>query len=228
MHVFPGGRVEERDFEAVPVIGRPDSRGTRADPALSRALVVCAAREMFEETGVLLTEPSVLVPEADRARIEAGGDFGQLLLGMGAAVDACALPMWSHWVTPEIEPRRFDVRFYIAALPPGQRVCDVSGEADHVRWIRPGEALDLHSSGELPMLPPTSATLAELLPFATAADAVASATGRAIAPLLPHRYDDGSWAVIDAYDRSVIHPVTEARVISEVAGIHSVPHVGES
>lgn len=222
MHVFPGGRVEERDFAAVPLVGDPDLRGSRGEAALARALTVCAARETFEETGVLVTAPSVAATESVRAEIEAGGDFGALLEGLGVHVDAYALPMWTHWVTPEIEPKRFDVRFYVAVVPPGQRVRDVSGESDHVQWIRPADALVLHAAGDLPMLPPTSVTLSELTSFTCAADVVAHATDRTILPLLPHRDDDGRWSIIDAYDRSVIHPVTQARTISEVEGIHAV------
>lgn len=219
MHVFPGGRVEDRDFGDVPVSGEPDLRGASGDAALARALTVCAARETFEETGVLLTAPSAVADEECRADIESGGDFAALLRGLAAQVDAPALPMWAHWVTPEIESKRFDVRFFVAAVPAGQSVRDVSGEADHVCWIRPADALALHAAGELPMLPPTSATLAELTAFGSADAAVSHAVHRTVEPLLPHRADDGSWSIIHAYDRSVIHPVTEARIISEVAGV---------
>jgi 8-oxo-dGTP pyrophosphatase MutT (NUDIX family) len=214
MYVFPGGRVEDRDYGDVPVSGAPDLRGASGD-----AVLVCAARETFEETGVLITTPSAVANESSRTEIESGGDFASLLRGLSARVDARALPMWAHWVTPEIESKRFDVRFYVAAVPAGQSVRDVSGEADHVRWIRPADALALHAAGELPMLPPTSATLADLEVFGSAAAAVAHAVHRTVEPLLPHRAADGRWSIIHAYDRSVIHPVTEARIISEVAGV---------
>lgn len=219
MHVFPGGAVEERDFAAIPMRGTADARGTRDDDALGRALLVCAIRETLEETGVLIACGEVAVDEEQRLAVEAGAGLSDVAISNGVHIAASQVPLWSHWVTPEIESRRFDVRFYVARLPEGQATRSAFGEADHVRWITPRKALQLHGQGELPMLPPTSATLAELADFSDVAAVLAHAPTRLIAPLLPHRAQDGSWSIVDAYTREVIHPVTEDRVISEVSGI---------
>ncbi len=45
---------------------------------------------------------------------------------------------FAHWITPEVEPQRFDTRFFVAALPAGQVCRDVGGEADPRLWVRPG------------------------------------------------------------------------------------------
>src|SRR5207249_4547086 len=74
---------------------------------------------------------------------------------------------WAHWITPELEPKRFDTRFFVAALPTGQRTRDVGGEADRVAWVRPGDALAAADSGAMGMLPPTAFTLSELAPYET-------------------------------------------------------------
>ena len=50
------------------------------------------------------------------------------------------LVAWAHWITPEFEPRRYDTRFFVAALPAGQRTRDVSGEADRVAWMTAADA----------------------------------------------------------------------------------------
>src|SRR4029453_14718184 len=65
---------------------------------------------------------------------------------------------WAHWVTPAGEPRRYDTRFFIAALPPGQVTRDVTSEADVVEWVRPADAIAQAAAGERLMMPPTIAT----------------------------------------------------------------------
>ncbi len=58
-HAFPGGKLDPEDY-AVQVAGAPD-----ADAA---ALVACATRELFEETGILVAEgAALLAPEARAA-----------------------------------------------------------------------------------------------------------------------------------------------------------------
>ena len=76
----------------------------------------------------------------------------------------------SRWVTPAGYPRRFDVRFFAAALPTGARVSLATDEvADH-RWIRPADALAALARGELPMWLPTTVTLQQLAHAASFAD----------------------------------------------------------
>lgn len=75
---------------------------------------------------------------------------------------------------PKIEPKRYDTRFFVAAMPRGQRARDVSTEADQVAWVRPAEAAERAAKGEWMMLPPTIATLAELAAFDTVADVLAA------------------------------------------------------
>jgi len=66
---------------------------------------------------------------------------------------------WGRWITPEFEPRRFDTYFFLARLPDGQRTRRSGGEATHDVWLPPAATTDL------PMLPPTRVTLAELAQF---------------------------------------------------------------
>ena len=137
-------------------------------------------------------------------------------------MDPGVLPLWTHWVTPEIESKRYDVRFYVAAVPPGQHARDVSGEADHVRWMTPGAALGDYAQGRLPMLPPTVATLADLAPLPDAASVLASAAARDVRPLMPRpRLDERgaiAWDVIDVRDGSVVLRLPSEPAGSEVAG----------
>ncbi len=199
MTAFPGGSVDPADaLTEVPWAGRPPSAwATRlgTDEAPARALVCAAVRETFEESGVLLAgaAPGEVVAdvsgeqwEAERVSLEQHTQsLSQLLSSRRLLLQADLLRAWSHWITPEAEPRRFDTRFFVAALPTGQATRHVGGEADRVRWMRPADAVAAHARGDLPMLPPTAVTLDELSSYPDAAAVLAAADERRIAPILP-------------------------------------------
>ena len=200
MYVFPGGSVDPRD-EALPDdawVGPAPAQWApllNADEGLAKALVCAAVRETFEESGVLLagSDAGAVVAdttaddwEADRlALIDRTLSFAALLDRRGLVLRADLLRPWAHWITPEVEPRRYDTRFFVAALPDGQRTRDVGGEADLVTWERPADALAAADRGELGMLPPTAFTLNELSTFGTVADVLAAGDARDIRPVLP-------------------------------------------
>ncbi len=204
MHVFPGGSVDPRDADLFPAwVGPSPARWADwlgCDEALAQALVCAAVRETFEESGVLLAgpagQPHELVPdttsadwEADRlALLDRSLALADLMASRDLALRADLLRPWAHWVTPEFEPKRFDTRFFVAALPPGQRTRDVGGEADHVAWHAVPDAVRGYESGSLAMLPPTAATLRELSTYADQAS-VLSAT-RSLTRLLPRPVPD--------------------------------------
>jgi 8-oxo-dGTP pyrophosphatase MutT (NUDIX family) len=92
---------------------------------------------------------------------------------------------WARWITPEIEPRRYDTWFYLAAMPADQEAIDISGETDLAEWSTPQQALTAERSGLIKMLPPTMSILIELADLATVAEAIDQATDRRIEPVLP-------------------------------------------
>ena len=84
------------------------------------------------------------------------------------------LTIWAHWITPEIETRRYDTWFFAAALPEGQ-VARVDGsEGVAGAWFRPSDALDRYEQGALALAPPTLRTLQELAPYRTVAEALSA------------------------------------------------------
>jgi 8-oxo-dGTP pyrophosphatase MutT (NUDIX family) len=198
MTVFPGGAVDRRDADAaVGWVGPPVADWTGpfdADEALARALLCAAVRETFEESGVLLAGPSADEVtatdgpdwEADRAGLERR-DFSlaELLARRGLRLRADLLRPWAHWITPPQESvrRRYDTRFFVAALPAGQRTREVTSEADVVEWVRPADALDQLGRGERPMMPPTIVTLEEIAAYGSVAEVLAA--GRRLAPIQP-------------------------------------------
>ena len=200
MHVFPGGSIDPRDevLDEASWVGPSPSRWgglLTADVQLATALVCAAVRETFEESGVLLAGASadeVVADtsgddwEADRlALLDRSLSFAELLDRRGLVLRADLLRPWAHWITPEAEPRRYDTRFFVAALPEGQRTRDVGGEADRVVWMRPRAALDAYEAGELGLMPPTAFTLMELSAFDGVAGVLAAGDARDVQPVLP-------------------------------------------
>ncbi len=196
-YVFPGGSVDQRDADEEVAWTGPDpehwGQVFDAPPELARALVCAAVRETFEESGVLLAGPSADTVvedttgadwEVDRqALLDRSLSLGELLARRNLILRADLLRPWSRWITPAVERRRFDARFFAAALPAGQRTRDVGGEAAAVQWIAPAAALDAGRAGEIQLWLPTAMTLAELAEYADA-DAALRAE-REVRPLLP-------------------------------------------
>ena len=206
MHVFPGGSVDARD-EGLPAGGDDWSgpappqwaRQLRCDEGLAVALVRAAVRETFEESGILLAGPSpdeVVADttgpdwETDRvALIERSLSFTEMLSSRGLVLRTDLLRVWAHWITPEFEPRRFDTRFFVAAVPEGQRTRDVGGEADRVVWMAVADAVARYEKGTLPMLPPTVLTLRELSSYPDLASVLGAE--HVVEPLMPRAVVDG-------------------------------------
>jgi 8-oxo-dGTP pyrophosphatase MutT (NUDIX family) len=175
--VFPGGAVDARDADEQIDWSGPDpaewGRVFAASPELARALVCAAVRETFEESGVLLAGPSagsVVADttsddwEADRAALlDRSLSLAELLHRRRLVLRADLLRPWSRWITPAVEERRYDARFFAARLPSGQRTRDVGGEAAAVTWIAPGDALAAGRRREIELWPPTAVSLAELV-----------------------------------------------------------------
>jgi 8-oxo-dGTP pyrophosphatase MutT (NUDIX family) len=208
-YVFPGGSVDARDADTEVGWAGPDAAGwgrlLDAPPELARVLVCAAVRETFEESGVLLAgEAAGTVGstagqawEAGRAALLAGAtSLAGLLAGRRLVLRSDLLRPWSRWITPVTEERRYDTRFFAAALPPGQQARDVSGEADRAGWFRPDEALAAARRGEIMLFPPTAVTLGEL---AACGDVPAAlAARRRITALIPEVFvaDGAVWLTV--------------------------------
>ncbi|QLJ05755.1 NUDIX hydrolase [Streptomyces sp. NEAU-sy36] len=196
-YAYPGGGVDPRDDDTRIRWAGP----TRAwwaerlgvDEAGAQAVVCAAVRETYEEAGVLLAGPGpdTVVGdttgadwEADRAALVARElSFAEFLRRRGLVLRSDLLGAWARWITPEFEARRYDTWFFVAALPKGQRTRNASTEADRTVWTRPAEAAAGYDRGELLMMPPTIAALRELLPYGTAAEALAAAGARDLTPV---------------------------------------------
>lgn len=175
--VFPGGGVDPADDGARCSWIGPDEEvwarrmGTSADVA--RRVVTAAARELFEECGVLLAgdERGVCSLDAsepawaeERRRLASHEtSLADVLKRHGLALRADLLGLRSHWLTPEFEPRRYDTYFFAALAPTGQEPDSRTSEADRAGWVDPQAMFDRAAQGSVRLVPPTAYNLAHLL-----------------------------------------------------------------
>jgi 8-oxo-dGTP pyrophosphatase MutT (NUDIX family) len=202
MYVFPGGKAQASDRDVEDWVGpSAEAWGKRfgCDADTARGLVVAAVRETFEESGILLAGPDAdtvvsdtSAPDMQAARLALeNGEYGfaEFLAEQGLVLRADLLGAWSHWITPEFEPRRYDTRFFVAALPEGQVVGELPGEADRALWAPMAKVLESVDSGKAMMLPPTAITCREVSGF-TAATILTASAEREIKTVAPYLVDD--------------------------------------
>jgi 8-oxo-dGTP pyrophosphatase MutT (NUDIX family) len=80
----------------------------------------------------------------------------------GIDLDVGALVPFAHWTPDRSSPhRRFATWFFVAAASTAPVVVDGGEIVDHV-WVRAADALELHATGEVELLPPTWVTLFDL------------------------------------------------------------------
>lgn len=207
--VFPGGGVDATDVDArCPWIGPGEEAwarrmGTSADVA--RRVVTAAAREVFEECGVLLAgdERGVCAVDAsepawaeERRRL-AGHEvsFADVLSRHGLALRSDLLGLRSHWLTPVFEPRRYDTYFFAALAPAGQDPDSRTTEADGAGWVDPRLMLERGAVGAVRLVPPTAYNLAHLA-NAPSAGAFVAGVEHASRVMLEPAVRDGGKAVL--------------------------------
>lgn len=219
--VFPGGKLDDEDRGdrlLARTAGR-DPEGARAalgesgDPRHAVGLFVAALRETFEEAGVLLADGADPVALADaRAELAAGADFGTVVEKLEVELRLDRLVPWARWVTPAVEPRRYDTRFFVAVAPPEQEADHDRHETTEAAWLTPQGALDRELAGEIQLPPPTMRTLEELATLGTTAEVMAHAASRTPPFVDPVFLDeDGSWVL--ALPGDPRHPTAERAVM---------------
>lgn len=187
-HVFPGGAVEARDAHAAVadvVEGLDDTTASAilGVDAGGLAFWVAAVRECFEEAGILLAggehghidddHPALAEPVSLRADIESGRlDLIDHLTDHGLRLRLDQVSYVARWITPEESPRRYDTRFFAAAMPPAQQASADDWEAVSSRWWRPSDALAGWQAGQLHLIEPTVSSLRLLTTFTGAHDAL--------------------------------------------------------
>jgi 8-oxo-dGTP pyrophosphatase MutT (NUDIX family) len=215
-YVFPGGAVDDHDrHENLDAVcrGRSDAEASAQLGVDSGGLAywVAAIRECFEEAGVLLayhrsggvmrlSKPATkdrfalhrLAVDSGQRRLVEICEDEQLQL----AVDC--MYYFSHWITPEGAPRRYDTRFFVARAPEAQVPLHDDHEVIANVWVRPAEALEQHYAGTFDLIFPTMRSLETLARFDTADDVLRAARAiESVPAILPRIVEDnGGYRIV--------------------------------
>ena len=173
--------------------------GHDADP-VQCALKICAVREAFEESGVLLARPArargaggplagasqIMEIGKLRAAIDTGEHpFLDALMTFGLVLALDTLTPFAHWITPEGMPKRFDTWFYIAETPPEQAAACDGREAVDACWIEPEDALKAAREGRRMIIFPTRLNVEKLAESRSTRAAIEAARTRPVVTVLP-------------------------------------------
>ena len=227
-YVFPGGKVDAADSapEMLALLDRPlaELHARVAEPALSpeqaAAFYVAAAREAAEESGLLYLQVGAAeIAEHSAAtceRLRAGEAFAALLAEHGARLDTDALAPWVRWITPRrpsVMNKRFDTRFFLAAVPPAQEARHDDFEVTEARWLTPRQALQQYRAHEIDMAPPQIVSLLHLMQYRDVAQAMQDARSRTPPLIEPQPADTAETRVL-CYPGDEAHSVP-ARALPE-------------
>ena len=182
LYVFPGGKIDESDKDLNITNfcnGLNDEQASiklGVDEGGLSYWVACV-RECFEEVGILLAIKNngeeLDLNGADKHKFN---NYRRMLLENKISLfEICKkenlslnlnnIEPFSHWITPEIEIKRFDTRFFIAYIPAKQTERHDGNELTDSVWISPKKALDRSLNGEMPMIMPTISNLQQCLEF---------------------------------------------------------------
>jgi ribonuclease/clavin/mitogillin len=149
-YAFPGGQRDAEDAEV---------RVEGTDDAELSSMIACAARELFEETGVLVARGADTLTRGQLASVlddltSGRMKFPELLGHYGLHLDARDFQFVGRWVTPPFSPRRFDTLFFLARCPRKQEPRVLSGEFEEGGWTTAREAYGRWLRAEVVAAPP--------------------------------------------------------------------------
>jgi 8-oxo-dGTP pyrophosphatase MutT (NUDIX family) len=190
--VFPGGKLDRQDSDDAWAELAPS-----AGSASERAHIVAAARETFEEAGLLLArrrgdqavvsaDEAHRVVETHRQRLTDGGTtFLDVVRDEGLMLATDLMVPFAHWITPEFAPKRFDTHFFLVAAPMGQAGAHDGSEAVEGVWVSPQQALRDAEAGTRTLVFATQLNLQKLARYRTVAEAVAKTRASSIVTVMP-------------------------------------------
>ncbi len=206
--VYPGGQLDLADVHPqnrdvicgmTPETAEQILR-TPQDEAVG--LFLAAVRETFEEAGVLLTSvdsPSLEPgPRHKYRELLQAQKLSLLQVAQAEALrfDLAELAFFAHWITPTIEPKRFDTRFFVARAPEEQVANHDKIETTDSIWTTPGEALDRARRADILLAPPTIRTLEQIAEFDSTASALNWAKNVVPPRLIPHFHSDNDQTIL--------------------------------
>jgi len=189
--VFPGGKVDAQDA---------DPAWRALAPSLapdSGAFMVAAARETFEEAGLVLarrrdTQGIVGAEEAHRLveryrapLLEGKTTFHQLIRDEELVLATELMVPFAHWITPERLPKRFDTHFFLVCAPVDQLGLHDGSESVEGLWITPQQALEEADAGKRTLVFATQMNLKKLMRYGSVAEAVAVTRSSPVVTVMP-------------------------------------------
>ena len=182
LYVFPGGKVDFDDNFSDKLSSHSDLNDADCSKLLDiecggASFWVACIRECFEEVGVLLARKKdgskLDLNKKDKGRIV---DYRERLISNKISfLEVCEredlffettnIVPFSHWITPDIEKKRFDTRFFAAEMPKDQTTLHDGNELTNSLWITPKEAIKKAWNGEIKMILPTSKNLEQTFDF---------------------------------------------------------------
>ncbi len=209
LYVFPGGKLDPEDSENDLY---PYCEGMNNEEASKQLGIkdnglsfwIACIRECFEEVGVLLTNPddSILQDtyKLTKLRKELNNKeitFKEICVSESLRLRTKNIVPCAHWITPDIETKRFDTRFFLAKVKAKQLASHDGFELTESFWIKPADALAKLKNGEMNMILPTIKNIEKLAEFSSSTEAFNYFEGlgdNAIPPILPKFIKkDGEW-----------------------------------
>jgi len=204
-YVFPGGCLDHEDYspeieDLCTGVDRIKAQTTLPDmssPEKALGSWAAAIRETFEEVGLLLayrsdktlvsfdSEDVINKFRSYRQKLQTGEiSLKTILRNEKLTLAADRLYYFSHWITPELLPLRYDVRFFIAEMPSKQEAIHDGIELMRHVWITPQEILDDYNRQNFNMVVPTLVTIEELSFYKTIQEVIASTVNKKISAIL--------------------------------------------
>ncbi len=212
-YVFPGGKVDEADAQLDSTQYFDQANGdlptalneTTLSPNQASALYVAALRESFEESGVLFAAQATAEQiHAATALHQSGLAFNQILQQLALRLQTASIVPWSRWITPKmssVSHKRFDTRFFIAALPANQIATSANHETTESIWLNPREALTRYWNKDISLAPPQIMSLVHLSRHDSVASVMQQATQTPVPLIEPQPYNmDGTRVICSPGD----------------------------
>lgn len=204
--VFPGGKVDAQDTDPRVLSRLSPYQGSTAQQSELR---VAAIREAFEESGILLARRkggSALVVDGKLGELETWrqglnaqtAKLGELLERGDLELACDNLAHFSHWITPEMMPKRFDTHFYLARVPEDQ----IAGHDGHENvdsvWIRPKQVIEDAANKTRTVIFPTLSNVVRLAQYDSVAEAFAGTLASKVQAITPwmEKREDGRYVCI--------------------------------
>ena len=204
-YVFPGGKLDTSDALLDPQ-AHLDQDPTQLHAALGEpettvhiaaGLYVAALREAFEESRVLFSQD----PATARAALlhDKTKPFNALLAELQVRLQTRHVLPWSRWITPRmpsVTNKRFDTRFFVAAVPHEQEATHDNHEATESIWLPPRAALEQYWNRQIELAPPQIMSLAHLARHSSVASVMDAARATTPPLVLPEAFDEGGTRVL--------------------------------